>query len=82
MMDSSQLMTFTVSLLAILNPIGNAAIFLGLAGSKSRAEQTRIVITCSITVGVVLLFSIWLGGAMLVLGGLYYFFVHRHLQKK
>jgi membrane protein DedA with SNARE-associated domain len=25
---------------------------------------------------------IWLGGAMLVLGGLYYFFVHRHLQKK
>jgi membrane protein DedA with SNARE-associated domain len=26
--------------------------------------------------------TIWLGGAMLVLGGLYYFFVHRHLQKK
>ncbi len=25
---------------------------------------------------------IWLVGAMLVLGGLYYFFVHRHLQKK
>jgi membrane protein DedA with SNARE-associated domain len=25
---------------------------------------------------------IWLGGTMLVLGGLYYFFVHRHLQKK
>jgi membrane protein DedA with SNARE-associated domain len=23
----------------------------------------------------------WLGGAMLVLGGLYYFFVHRHLKK-
>lgn len=26
--------------------------------------------------------TIWLGGAVLVLGGLYYFFVHRHLQKK
>jgi membrane protein DedA with SNARE-associated domain len=26
--------------------------------------------------------TIWLGGAMLVLGGLYYFFVHRHLKKK
>jgi membrane protein DedA with SNARE-associated domain len=26
--------------------------------------------------------SLWLGGAVLVLGGLYYFFVHRHLQKK
>jgi membrane protein DedA with SNARE-associated domain len=25
--------------------------------------------------------SIWLGGAMLVLGGLYYFFVHRHMKK-
>lgn len=26
--------------------------------------------------------TIWLGGAMLVLGGLYYFFVHEHLKKK
>ena len=26
--------------------------------------------------------TLWLGGAMLVLGGLYYFFVHRHMQKK
>ena len=25
---------------------------------------------------------LWLGGAMIFLGGLYYFFVHRHLQKK
>lgn len=25
---------------------------------------------------------LWLGGAMLVLGGLYYFFVHRHMVKK
>jgi len=25
---------------------------------------------------------IWLGGAMLVLGGFYYFFVHRHMKKK
>ena len=26
--------------------------------------------------------SLWLGGAMLVLGGMYYFFVHRHITKK
>jgi membrane protein DedA with SNARE-associated domain len=26
--------------------------------------------------------TIWLGGAAIVLGALYYFFVHRHLQKK
>lgn len=26
--------------------------------------------------------ALWLGGAAIVLGGLYYFFVHRHLQKK
>jgi membrane protein DedA with SNARE-associated domain len=25
--------------------------------------------------------SLWLGGAMVVLGGLYYFFVHRHMMK-
>lgn len=26
--------------------------------------------------------TLWLGGAMLVLGGMYYFFVHRHMKKK
>jgi membrane protein DedA with SNARE-associated domain len=26
--------------------------------------------------------TLWLGGAVLVLGGLYYFFVHRHMKKK
>lgn len=26
--------------------------------------------------------TMWLGGAALIMGGLYYFFVHRHLQKK
>jgi len=26
--------------------------------------------------------SLWLGGAMLVLGGMYYFFVHRHMRRK
>jgi len=26
--------------------------------------------------------TLWLGGAMLVLGGLYYFFVHRHMREK
>jgi membrane protein DedA with SNARE-associated domain len=26
--------------------------------------------------------SLWLGGAMLVLGGMYYFFVHRHMRAK
>jgi membrane protein DedA with SNARE-associated domain len=25
--------------------------------------------------------SLWLGGAMLVLGGIYYFFVHRHMRR-
>jgi hypothetical protein len=26
--------------------------------------------------------TIWIGGAMLVLGGLYYFFVHRHMKRQ
>lgn len=26
--------------------------------------------------------SLWLGGAMLFLGGMYYFFVHRHMKRK
>jgi hypothetical protein len=26
--------------------------------------------------------TLWLAGAMLVLGGMYYFFVHQHMKKK
>ncbi|HXT38898.1 MAG TPA: DedA family protein [Candidatus Angelobacter sp.] len=26
--------------------------------------------------------SLWIGGALLVLGGIYYFFVHRHMKKR
>jgi hypothetical protein len=26
--------------------------------------------------------ALWLGGAMIFLGGLYYFFVHRHMKQK
>ena len=26
--------------------------------------------------------SLWLGGAMVILGGMYYFFVHRHMKEK
>jgi hypothetical protein len=26
--------------------------------------------------------TLWVGGAMLVLGGLYYFFVHRHMRER
>jgi hypothetical protein len=26
--------------------------------------------------------TLWLAGAMLVLGGLYYFFVYRHMKRK
>jgi membrane protein DedA with SNARE-associated domain len=26
--------------------------------------------------------SLWLGGAMLVLGGMYYFFVHRQMRRR
>jgi hypothetical protein len=26
--------------------------------------------------------SLWVGGAMVVLGGIYYFFVHRHMKEE
>ncbi len=69
-MNSSPLIIFTVSLIAILNPIGNSAIFLSLAGSRPRSEQIHISITCALTVAIVLLLSIWFGSEILHFFGL------------
>jgi len=57
--------TFTVAVLAVLNPVGNAAIFIGLTANRSPSEQRNTAYICSIAVAVIMLISVWAGPWML-----------------
>ncbi len=69
-MPHSTYFTFCIALMAILNPIGNAAIFIGMTHGRTMAEQRASASTCSFAVLVILVVSVWLGQAMLALFGI------------
>jgi len=62
--------TLFVGLLAIMNPLGNAAIFLSLTHSDDTAAKNKIARTCAIAVAIILLVTIWFGGDILKLFGI------------
>jgi len=53
--------TFVVAMLAILNPIGNAALFLGLMEDAAQQDYRREAIKTAIAVCLILWFSVWFG---------------------
>ena len=57
----SPYLTFIGGLIAILNPIGNTAIYIGMTSQLQRHEQHKCAIHCSISVCIILLLSTWLG---------------------
>ena len=61
---------FTITLLAILNPIGNIAIFLALCNDFTKKEQRKTAINCSIAIVIILLLSLWLGTSLLQFFGI------------
>jgi multiple antibiotic resistance protein len=68
--DWSKYMTLFVGLFAMMNPIGNAAIFLSLTSSETNAAQKKIARTCANAVAIVLIVTVWLGGYILELFGI------------
>lgn len=75
------MLTFLIGLVAVMNPVGNAAIYLSLVASKTRKEQHRVALRCAIAVAVILVIVTWVGlkllqffgisvGAFKVAGGL------------
>jgi multiple antibiotic resistance protein len=60
-MHHSPFITFTVAMFAILNPVGNAAIFIGLTANRSLKEQHKSTYICAIAVWIILLLSVWIG---------------------
>ncbi|MCP9800281.1 MarC family protein [Synechococcus sp. RedBA-s] len=59
---------FVTSMVALLNPLADFALFLALTQGRSRAEQKSIGIQAAVAIGVIMLTSLWLGKA--ILGGI------------
>ncbi len=59
------IMTFVVATFAILNPIGNAALFVGLSGGTSVSYMHKEAFKTTIAVFAILLVAIWIGNGML-----------------
>lgn len=56
---------FVTSMVALLNPLADFALFLGLTQGRSRAEQKSIGLQAAMAIGVIMLTSLWLGRAIL-----------------
>jgi len=64
-MNTAQLTTFAVGMLAVTNPIGNLAIFAGLTAERTAAERRATAITCAVAVLVIFLIVTWVGDLVL-----------------
>lgn len=67
MLHSGELETFAVGLLAMVNPLGGAAIFAAMAESLSPAERAAMARTASLAVAALLLVATWVGKPLLAL---------------
>jgi multiple antibiotic resistance protein len=54
-------LTFFITMVAIINPIGDLAIFIGFMAGYSQKEQRQTALHAGIAVFVILLLSIWIG---------------------
>mgnify|MGYP003951478771 CR=1 FL=1 len=66
----STYITFIVGMIAILNPIGNTAIYIGMTSGMKRKTQNKCAIHCAFAVTTILLFSLWFGQPLLSLFGI------------
>ena len=63
-------LTLTISLIAIMNPIGNAAIFLAMTSGKTRLEQNKIAGQAAIATACILIITTWVGKGLLAFFGI------------
>lgn len=68
-MDWTTAGVFTASILTILNPIGNTAIFGSMMGGRPHTTQRAVAIKCALAVAVILIGTIWVGEYVLALFG-------------
>lgn len=58
-------MIYIVSLITVLNPIGNAALYIGMVANRTPHQQRQIAIRCGIGVAVILVIVSWVGNWVL-----------------
>lgn len=64
-MDWDATAAFAAGMFTITNPIGNAALFLGMTGGRSDAEKRKIAITCAVATAAILVAVTWVGEPLL-----------------
>ena len=64
-MDWDAIATFAAAMFTITNPIGNAALFVGMTGDRTVAEKRRIAIASAIATAVILVVVTWVGESIL-----------------
>lgn len=69
-MTVGQFVTISISILAVLNPIGTAAIYISLMGNRSAAELKAITVRFTIAILIITAISEWIGHYFLTLFGI------------
>lgn len=69
-LTTTELLTFSISLFAILNPIGNAAIYIGMVADRTPQQQHKTAFQCGIAITIILLVSVWVGWPILKFFGI------------
>ena len=64
-MSNAELVTFTIAMLAITNPIGNLAIFASLTGDKTLEEKHKTALKAGIAIIIILIIVTWTGDLLL-----------------
>lgn len=59
------LVQFVTSLVALLNPLADFALFLSLTTGRSRSEQRGIAVQAAIAIAVIMVSTLWLGNPIL-----------------
>lgn len=69
-MSWGEFLSFVIAMLAITNPAGSLAVFLGMTADKNEHERKNIALVCTLTVFIVLTLMIWVGIPMLKVFGI------------
>jgi len=69
-MKGQEFLSFFISMLAITNPAGSLAVFLGMTKTRSEIEKRKIALTVMLTIFVVLTLMVWVGIPILKIFGI------------
>jgi multiple antibiotic resistance protein len=69
-MQWSQFISFIISMLAITNPAGSVAVFLGMTQNKTEKERRRVALVTTLTIFIVLVLITWTGIPILEIFGI------------